>query len=397
MVLEQLDSISLTNVAEVSEDFSVLAANVFKRKFAIKMIDIRETSSRSAILERSDIIMFGNFKNTLNAFKHFGPFISKLKIIDEIHKNRVIQVLELINPEAITTIYLKSYDEFTLNSIKTPFWNAENVWLDGKFQKLGNDKWNLNELFPKVHQLSLKHLQLTDQTSIHLHFRHLRILNFAIQSERGLSDYDIECLIELNPQIQELSFESVSINTLKFVSEHVQNLESLYLKWRLKNILDYNGDAIHMNNTRKLVVNSSPDHFFRHVIFDQLEELTIHFNPDFPDDLIDIVESIPYLTKLEILKGEMNKEDLNQITGTIPNLVEVSIEAGLDIDVDTVDRFLKMSHKLETFVLNCDSNHFYTDDQLNELKMKITTEWIISQHLNYFMFERKHLDYETNM
>lgn len=382
----------MINVAEINEYYTFLAASVFKRKFANKLIDIRETSSKSAILKRNDIIMVGNFKNTLKLFKYFGPFISKLRIIDEIYKNkRVQQVLELINryPETITTIELKSYDIFTLNGIKNCFGNVENIFLTGQFYKFGNEERNLSEIFPKIRHLYLGHLQVGNPSSIHQHFEHLESFHVNLQGERGLKDNDIQGFIKFNPQIRSLYFESVSIATLKIANEQLAKLETLDIKRRLRNTVNFNGDAIHLESLRKLKLNSSANHFFRYVYCDQLEELSLSSISNNPDLLIYIIKNNPRLTKLDVFREEIYKEDINRITGLTPNLAEASFIAGLDIDIEIIQRFLIANKKMESFKLKFDIDNFFSEKQLNKLQSNIVNDWITKKRNGYLIFERR--------
>lgn len=62
LILKELDFVSLINVAEVDEAYSALATNVFKRKFALKIIELRETSSKNEVVELNDVIKIEKFK-----------------------------------------------------------------------------------------------------------------------------------------------------------------------------------------------------------------------------------------------------------------------------------------------------------------------------------------------
>lgn len=390
LILKELDFVSLINVAEVDEAYSALAANVFKRKFALKIIELRETSSKNEVVELNDVIKIEKFNMISKVFNHFGQFISKVKLIygrDQKYQSK--QVFELVSHYSSTFLkfYIESYDEFLLQNVQKPFYNAENVSFVGVFHKLGSESMKLNEMFPNMRQLSLVYLHVTDPSSIHLYFPYLKYLYVSfLRAKQSFTDNDIECLINKNPQIQSLSIYNGSMKFFKFVSENMPNLKTLSLPWKFRDYLNDGDSPIHFKTVKKLSIKYTINRFARNVTFDQLQELEFVCNPDFPDVWIDFLEKNTNLTKLSITNGEIYKIDLTKITSILPDLVEVSFICGLDIDIESILKFLNLNTKLEKLNLKCDSNWLFREARSQDLQTQIG--WKVIQNPNNVLFEK---------
>lgn len=389
-ILKELDFISLVNVAEVDEAYSALAADVFKRKFAHKIIELRETSSKNEVVELHDVIKIEKFNMISKVFNHFGHFISKVKLIygrDQKYQSKLVFELVSHHSDNFIKFHIECYNEFLLQNVQKPFYNAENVSFAGEFYELGSESMKLNEMFPKMRQLSLGYLHVTDPTSIHLHFPYLEHLSVSfIRTKQPFTDTDIKCLINKNPQIQSLSIYHGSMEFFKFVSENMPNLNALYLPWKFSDYLNDRDRPIHFKTVKKLSIKYTINRFPRNVTFDKLQEMEFICNPDFPDVWINFIEKNTHLTRLNITNGEIYKIDLEKITSILPDLVEVSFICGLDIDIESIVKFLNLNTKLKKLNLKCDSNWLFREPRSKDIQTQIG--WKVIQNPNNILFEK---------
>lgn len=383
------------NVAEINEEFAQIAAGVFKRKFANKLFVLREVSFETHLHEKNDVIFIEKFNMTLEVFKLFGPFISKLKIKYERDQGHLMkQILKVINPDAIKMLHLENYDRFILNDITKPFPNAEHVAFIGEYNKLGSDALNLNEMFPKMRHLSLGYLYVSHRNSIFQHFEHLESLHTAFTNRDGYTEKHIEKLIEINPQIRKMFVYYGSIGFLQFLNTNLPNLEYLQVPFMIQSD---NENKISLSNVKHLKTRGSLEYLFENVNFEQLQELELDGTPEQTHVWIEFIARNVNLKKLIALEDEINDAELLLLADNVPNLVEAAFILAPTVETETIVKFMKSKNQLQTLKLSCFPEQSLTKANLHSLVNQIETEWNISKTFFGYFIERKEIMLKTQL
>lgn len=196
MIFEQLNLPSLLALAEVNQAFSVLTADVFRRNYGYKTIEIRKgfSSDDMNIFEFEETIQVENFGLISTIFKHFGQFISSVKInYGKCKKSQLKEIITFVNrnSNSLKKLQLEMYED-VLDGIEKPFINVEDVSFVGEYKRLGNKQLSLSEIFPKMRRLSLEYVKVINRKSIALEIPTLEHLHVAFLHPNGFTEKDIK-------------------------------------------------------------------------------------------------------------------------------------------------------------------------------------------------------------
>lgn len=392
LIFDQLDFYTLLSLAEVNKPFSVLAADVYRRKYGNKMVEIRQAFSIDikTIVEFENRIQIENFDLISTIFKHFGSVISNVKInYQEAKGSRIKDILTLVNrnSESLKQIRLELDNGNGLDGIEKPFLSVERVSIAGEYERLGNEQMNLNEMFPEMRRLSLKHSMVHNQTSMALKFPHLEEFHVAFAHTKGSTENDIRKMIEQNPQIRSLSVHYSTLAFLEFISQHLPNLEHLELPYILTQYSP--GNHMHFRHVKQLKIQTISEHFAVRATFEQLEKLELDSSLDVSSIWIEFIGRSNNLTKLNIIDAEISNRELAMLTNRVPNLIEISFTLGAGVEAETIETFLQRNIKLRNADLTCPIAQF-SGAQFNILRNRIEKDWTISGKPFGYLFQRKH-------
>lgn len=390
LILEELDFPSLINMAEANPHFFHLAADVYRRKFGSKEIEIIEPSPGDKPMKESNgKIQILNFVLTEKLLQNFGKFITKLKINSWIINFEMFRwILEQANEHctALTKLELITFDENALVNVHAPFANVEIVSFRESLTKLIVKDFKLNEMFPKLRALSLPFSHAIDRDSILLEFPNLRHLSASFLKTKGTNEMDVQSMIKLNPQIRNLSVCYITMEFLKFVSETLPDLENLEIVW-LKEGAEYNGQ-IHLKNVRNLNVTSAIDNFPRSVTVEQLEEFTIDWgHTSSPGAWIDFINRHTTLTKLNIIDDEIDDSKLSMLARGITNLVEATFAISSDIRPESIITFLEAGVNLNRIEMSFAEP--IPEDELMILQSCIEKPWKLTNTSSSYLIEKE--------
>lgn len=379
LLLEELDLADLLSMAELNPHITILAANVYKRKFFNKTIEIRGPFSENAFkfIETDDTIVVGNFELTAKLLHHFGSYVSVLGVnFWENSKGQIKQIVAMVNVKcaALKEFRVKSRDEDVLSEVKKPFYSVEDVDLDGLFTK-SNSGLELNEMFPKIRKLSLGFTYLKNKMAT-VRFPKLLHLEIPHLVKPELND-DIKQMIKLYTRIESLTLRFSSMNILKLVSDSLPNLKQLQLNAISLDLPDNVDEHICLNSVMSLSVTSNIEPFARLVDLEFVEEFTLDCTSYIPDIWIDFIVRHAHLKKLTVIDGEIDNAQLAKLVGKMPNIVQVSVKMAHDVTVDTIFKFLESSPTLLQIEI-ISSDEVDGEGTMRTLKHLLKDKWSIS-------------------
>ncbi|XP_055308109.1 uncharacterized protein LOC129572190 [Sitodiplosis mosellana] len=189
--LEQMDFRGLVYAANISEEFSLAAADVFRRKFANRYIQIEQGDDYEVQVSDGSIIVY-RYEETVLVLKHFGSHILDLRIMfydESDQESQLKQIITLLNQKCsnLTKLSIYSSENWdTLEDVQRIFYTVKDLAFFGRYNKLGSETLNLNEMFPNVRSLTLRYVELKDYDSVNITLPNLRIfrLEFMEISDR---------------------------------------------------------------------------------------------------------------------------------------------------------------------------------------------------------------------
>lgn len=368
MIFENFDLNSLLNIVEANPAFSLFAAYVFKRKFASKEIKIRQPLKTFRNVKMiDDTIEICNLGLTTKLFKYFGQHILRLRIdyeTNETHDAREIIALANKYCSELTEFHLRSPVPEVLDDVEKSFENVKTLSLSGMYTKLASKSMNLTDIFPKLQNLSLEHMQVEITDSVLQHFPNLEHFRVSMGTTDCFYNRHIQPFIQMHPTIRSLTLTLASMELVKFASENLPNLENLNLDF----LKEYPrmSEQFQFNSVRSLRLEASHNLIARLATFKHLQELDLILHTVISDQWIEFVKKHSNLRKLTINDYGMSQLQLSKLTGKLPDLVEASFKLEFDVTTETVIRFMEENVNLKRF-------HFSAFYQPQLAKMRFDT------------------------
>lgn len=301
----------------------------------------------------ADQIISNDFKTGLQLFRCFGREIFSAEIFGLISTKEEYEKHLKRNRKLYTYInnycgeYLK---ELTISRIN--IYRGESYAIDilkyflKPFTKLLRFPFNrcnftknicLEKIFPNLQELHCTHnanecLFYSTNTE---HFPHLKSFNMYTNDFSGIEIGMIVSFLQLNPQIKDLSFSSMSkldINLIRYSADSLQNVETLFLNIKPMTIIGDNDTAIYMKSVKNFnVFCKQSDEFvvrFLPFSFQQLETFAIalpgpEFQSSFTEEFKDFIIRHPTIKYLETRRLKLTVDiDWLGLASLFPSLVE---------------------------------------------------------------------------
>lgn len=384
LILDDLDFVSLITMSEINDNIQVLAADVYRRKFAQLSIVYQRTSWGQDVFV-GDCIEIYSFDWASRLIHNFGAFMQKFQIKlgdNEMHINDTLLELVHHNCKALKSLQLQGVHEDALNRIKTPFETVEDLELRISFTKPEKLTLGLNEMFPQMHSLSLDLSEMIDGSSVVHKFQNLKRLDLSYMNNENMMSNVYE-FIELNPQIKSLTLYQGSARFLGFISEKMPELEHLKVQYGFDS-LSPDESTISFRNVKRLGVGES--RVLRNFDFQQLQHLEINSHSISYYDWSDFIQKHTSLTNLTVTGDEAHRTLLPTITGHVPNLIEASFIVPLEDSIEVLISFLQTSPKLERLDLTLRRR---TMDKLIELENLVKQKWNLTETTSGCLIVRK--------
>lgn len=389
LILEQMNFDSLLNMAALNPDYLDLANYIFKRKYHNKEFLIREPfrGPKLPAFESSqfDLIELRNLDLITKVFQTFGPMISKVKInYGKNATSEVRTVIDLVNRHCAALTHFELFgsiiDKDLLNDVQTPFHRVDTVSLHGTFNKLASKSLYLNEIFPKIRSLSLDYVRFNNHSDLVLKFPHLEHLSITLEVA------DLRPVIAVNPQIRNLSLHACSLPFLKYLSDHLVNLEALSLKWIALREVNFQTEIL-FNNIKSLkVVTFHPD--LPSVLnAPKLEDLEMDWSALLRDNWMQFFRKHTNLTTLRISQNEIGDDDLAFLASNVNHLVEAAFLTKPEVTAPAIVQFVKSSSKLQKLEISYKEQ--FPIEEYNALQKQIANEWKFTNGTLNWTIEKK--------
>lgn len=416
LILERLHFHELINVAEINEEFAVLAVNVFRRIYSRSQLVIRvklpfpnnaddfwkaigiKTNDESIKKWNEDIRIIDenpletdqidliDSKQVLNAFKHFGHLIRRLKFIsfssmENLQGKLIGRLINKYSSQSLTDIECEGSN--VLELIRKPLINVENATFKHLNRNL-NKAIRFVELFPSVRRLELD--SLTDYSISYFDYhipnlKHLAMKRYEFEYRR----VPLPEIFMTNPQMRSLTLHGAYLEFLQKVNKFVPRLEILELS-------DFKPKAegnIRFRNVNSLTLRDGSTTSPANLHFPRLQNLHI-FNLKrnaYINDYITFLNAHSHLRQLYLEFNEPHDLVFQRLTANLTDLAEMTIgnvHEPQELQTNLVVDFLRGHDQMMRF------NAINFGDNWNlELQNRLMNEWDITFGERSISCERK--------
>lgn len=422
LILEELDFTSLLNVAQTNGLFSILATDVFNRKFSnykivlkiglppiepiessddmhdiilgissdlVEFFDpfyVKEDDDRPLVAVSNKQIEILNFDLSLTVLKYFGRVIRNLEVdyssMDMDRTKKINQAINKYCSNMLIQFDLQHCNENSMEKWTGPFVNVENVSIGSQLTKSTNESLPLDQLFPNIKNLYFDFLSELDESYTDCYMSHLEHLSIGIAKRSSeKNEPKFENLIKRNPHIFSIALDNISSKFLSIVNELLPNLQDLTL-WTF----EINRRSIHFENVKifetQIGLYSSPVN----ITFSKLEELRMSLYIDGHHEWIDFFRNHSNLKRLHIKEILQNRMPLpfEELMAELPHLEEMSMRYKPNENVESIIVFLNNHKKLVKFeLIEC------SDADKAILRNKCEHEWSIHNYRGGLSFQRR--------
>lgn len=294
LIFDKLSVSDLIYLGQINQDFWNLVVDELKQRFSKKRIRFCELSSArddESVIESEEEIIIKDAQNATFILEQFGTSIRNLSITTSkiTHESEVI--FKLVEEQCSDSLVQFELFDLMLNffeNITKPFRNVKIVSLHGIVVELGNDQLNFGDIFPAMRRLELNNVKVNDRSKFALNFPNLKHLSV-------IDDINSVEIIRKNPQIRSTFLQFVNGELVKFVADHLPELEVLTLyNYRQQNDQTYD---FHFGNVKYFECGFDwPENI---TFSDKLEELYVLLDSQ-DKNYVDLIEHSNGLKKLQI-------------------------------------------------------------------------------------------------
>lgn len=359
-----MDLAQLLKKSQSSKVLSSLAADVFKRKFASKLITFKDSAETSMIENNSSVLIY-DYKTFTTAVQKFGHLMTKIQInYDDIEVDQHKEISALLIKycsNSLISLEIIQWENNALKTFKNSFKKVQNLTIHGDiklksslFNVFSEKKLKLNEIFPALRQLNLYHMFVSNPSVLNVEFpylEHVNIVFFPAPFNEPFVDYfsktkpAIKYLFDKNPYIQYLSLTNCnSLDYLNIASDLLPNLRQMYV--HLVSLKEHNNNLmLDFPSVRKLELKMTKNvDFFKIAKFEKLKDLNLICGEY-------KCKSLPLehfaLSSLRVSGFPLVYGNLLEFNEKTPNLEELFIASESKIDANTIIEYLKENLSLK--------------------------------------------------
>lgn len=403
-IVEELDFLSLLNMAQTNKFFAAFAIKVYERKFsnqtividhyspfnfqkyiemgAEKIIDIMAQHSDLPLKQLgkyyhqykddNNIIKIKNLKMAKNVLTYFGNDIRKMRINTEnADSNELKFIIKLLNEycsESLIELGLRIDHGEALNYFTKPFKNVKHISFERNLPAMDRGVLPMNETFPALRSLSVS-LWEVNSDYLFQHFQYLEHLRLDL-GINGNPHFVFE-LFKFYRHIRSLELNFATSQHLLLANMILRELEHLTL-----GCFQLTDGIMFFPHVIKFTIKdflSSPNN----LLFVRLEELEIHFYPIRYFEWMAFLDDHIGLIRFHLNYFDMDDACFERLTIGLTSLQEMTISRlqGEHLGADTVSKFIENHENLMKLILKntCSA----TDYEF--LFEKYSNEWNITK------------------
>lgn len=362
----------LVSFVQVDSRYSEIAHSEVNCRYRHhSVLDIYQDKNKTfEIYEKPDKVTIFDVQTALNVLKFFGKHFQTIMLGHKYNTrmNDLDKIIEHISKYSSKSLHLYTFLDLVKN-VTAPIEAVEVLSMET--MSIFKETIRLNEIFPRLRQLALKSTNDGNYSFINSEFPHLEHFSlFILGPEDHTNDENVRELIRKNPTIRNIGGVMHDQDVLKFINQHLPNIENLTISTLLSEPLQF-------DNLKHLKFASD---FYEPIGMDELtmprlETLTFSYYNEHYLQWMAALKNLTHLRRLNIEKwsGEALPVDLDVFTADLPNLTEATFYIPLkDDDVDSIIRFIKNHTKL----VRCRfMQNKFTEEKQKILRERLGDDW----------------------
>lgn len=327
------------------------------------------------------MIFVGTFKMIMSILNNFGDMIYSIEIFFVAFDGKKgTEIMKNLNEnafESLKTLGLYNCKGEMLNELKNPFKNLTKLSFtrsDNHKLKL-NDAKTMNKCFPNLISLQLQNVrEFVYFNGIFSSLKSLKLRNYDVAVNVQAIDF-----LKRHPHLKIFKTRDTNQRVLKQLNEFLP--ETLKLILLIENST-YQGNAIHLNTIKDLVIIGVYDKAPEKLYFDHVESIAFTIRDGINGDWLPFLKNQlnSNVKAFAYEFGYLNKDVLLGIPEALPNLNTIKIRTYSNYTVADIVTFLQKTKKLVHFDLQ-----FYFDGPnltLNTFTKEIGNQWNVSISTN---------------
>lgn len=376
-ILEYTDLNGYIKLAEVNKNFSDLAVATFKQNFATKRIRIGLGGLRNIhrFVYDTDTI--------LKTLKLFGTGISLMDLyctglIDHRYSRVINRLVNNCSCSSLTDFAMYECAGNVWEDLTRPFEQVRKFSYIIQSGDMGNDFKPFNELFPNLQSLMMPNFMARDGSHADCTFPNLMQLTLMRRYQFPEFGSNFEKVIRKNPQIQHFAAMNLTQSFLKFVGQHLPNIETLQIT-----MLSGGGSEIIEFPNVKLLVGVLVS--AENLRLPKLQVLQIRFNEMDRESCIKFIHNHPNINRFYLASGsELDNQIFAEITKNLPNVFEMTIDDANRMSPHNIVAFMENHVKIQKLNLG-----YCVASAKEILTEKLKDKWSFSKYKNCLSFNRK--------
>lgn len=399
LIFMEMDLPELISMAKTKAYFSLLAVDVFKRKYLKKSVKIHdpfyEWGNGSGVWWSGDSVNYKvvddgvvikHYDTILNVLKLFGHVISRLDVTysstyEETDISNISSSINLYCSNTLTELYIDSFQEKFFENMSKPFIELRTVSIKGEFSAFDSNL-KFEELFPAVRDLTYLPIFISDGNAINRVFVHLQSLHVHIwelkKSWRFTQD-DVEALLRKNPQIRSVKFNYCTRPFLKIVSEILPNLQELEIDNYRNALTGDNGEPITFKNVTYFAVRTGAESAPQNIFFPRLHEFFTNVFPRNCYKWIDFVRNCTTLKILQVSGAFITNEQLGRLAERSLDLDEVHIQLNTNVNDETIIEFVTVNKNIGKILFSKQKKSDSLMSIANTIRSNFGNKWKITE------------------
>lgn len=403
MIFENLDLPDLIYKAEVSKKLSHVFADVFRRKY-LKNRTLRLNNpflscgvdypmDKYSIYINDDEFSITDYAPALKVLKHFGHVIKKLAFqcntLLESRFPAMIEIIQHVNTycsDSLIELKILTHVDIFFPTIFKPFPSVESVSIRGDCKSYDSPTLRMEQIFPAIRNLRIG-FDKVDGNAIDRRFVNLENLHAFIWSGGdGIRKEHVEAMVRKNPQIKRIGLEYGPRSLLKFINQHLPNLDELYIE-SCSNDSEDVSPIVFENVEIFTVISWDSERVPENIHFPNLVEFNANSFAGHSEKWIDIVHNTTRdsskFKKLKVWKDGYDKKhlsngQLDKLAERELNLDEIRIKLGQDVTDDTILKFVAINQNTKIIHLSRDNPENSFQNVIRIIWENFGDEWKIN-------------------
>lgn len=354
IIFDDLDLMDLINIVQFNETLSPIVAESVRRNYGNYRLQFCRTLRKKQffITDSQDepTIQVENFELISTILTHFGRTFHDIQIINpNLNAEDTKLLYKMVNEhcsESLVRLNLGSVEVAAFEKLTKPFENVKQLIFSLRGNQAQNEIRPFNELFPKLHELSLTLYSDLDYSFLDCELPSLEYIpDFGITDLSFRRREQIEGFLRKNPQIRGIHTNfKFPADFAKFLSENLPNVVSLTL-----DTFDIGNDAVRFGKLKHLVLEEKNVKSIEKLSLPQIQAFEMFYSSNV-HGAFEFFRRHVLLSKLVLNWQESDEHgQLDDFAELLPNLTDLQIDFPLDCNAESFSKFSRFHRKLMTF------------------------------------------------